>query len=888
MMWHDDDYRTPRPRATTCSRRLSRTIHRVTHTELLKDLHFLVHRCPSLYSVAMKVPSNQHAAERTRPLVHCRLSHNHTSVLVIIAIVWIYGASANIDIVNHHGFLTATTTAGSQVGAQETAKVGVAEGQDKINTTTDSDIITEWHPNDGEVPFLLHAAPQLVHNNATNDRTTLRIASYNPKDRMGSKLQNAIGGWALSRALGWKFCSPNDEAITLFPDIDICNENQTGTLVQKLRPREMSVGGVYSINSRGVHKVWSRIQMLEQRQGEGRVWGSTARAEWRDMILNAAPKERLFTPKTNGNTTTATTIKIVVHIRRGDVAPTGKWAYRFIDDNAYLQLIALCKEHLQNQPWEVHIFSEDYGATNWTAFENPNTYFHLAPRDTSGVFAPGNLTENVRDWAHFLEADILIAGGTFSVIPALARPAPSPESGLPLTIYYGRNYGYLSGGWYPKYWLPWEWNGTEVTVNFSKHTSTASRPNAKSAVLNQCLIKANEMHIRPFSKQWDEAGLPLFGSIVRAPDRSPNRTLMWYASFSLKTLKYKTPYAQRRAAMVNRWMKTRWFCDDTVGKLVGKPKMRDMIVIECPNSDAVNEIRVHNMSYFVGAHAKCELESPLEKPTGNITGGAYLFGSQAKNLTRLLPWMEYHRLLGVDHFYLYLIGDFTDEEALALPALAFVTYVPFLVIDPSDVVDTGIGSRVFGYQVVQIHDLLYRARAAGFEWLFFNDVDEYLQVMGGPAQGIGAGNASTGTSSVDTEPAQAQLSSYFSQDTAYFEVYTWFFGNAQSEDQPGFVRDPAAAYDIDFVYRDPEPVRGRRQKCIIRPDRIHLYDVHTVISGDKGSLLDPYKQLRFNHYKDPTSGVFDLRGAGSGILDTSLRDSFRDAVSEHVLRSTDR
>lgn len=86
---------------------------------------------------------------------------------------------------------------------------------------------------------------------------------------------------------------------------------------------------------------------------------------------------------------------------------------------------------------------------------------------------------------------------------------------------------------------------------------------------------------------------------------------------------------QRRSAMVQQWMRTPWYCDDTVGRLVGKPKMRDMIVIECGGVGGapVNEIRVRNATYFVGAHTKCELESSLHVDDGKnkTAGGAYTY-----------------------------------------------------------------------------------------------------------------------------------------------------------------------------------------------------------------------------------------------------------------------
>jgi hypothetical protein len=170
------------------------------------------------------------------------------------------------------------------------------------------------------------------------------------------------------------------------------------------------------------------------------------------MILNAAG---VYEPFWKNDSSVR---KIAVSIRRGDVTPDGKWYYRFIPDQAYLSLIQKCRSMFPQN--EVHVFSEDYGATNWTAYHGIVDFFHLAPKGQS------DLMFNLRDWAHFLKADILIAGGTFSIIPALGRPEPGND-GLPMTIFFRNNYGYLSSGYHPKHWVSWFFgkNGTvELTL----------------------------------------------------------------------------------------------------------------------------------------------------------------------------------------------------------------------------------------------------------------------------------------------------------------------------------------------------------------------------------------------------------------------------------------
>jgi hypothetical protein len=397
-------------------------------------------------------------------------------------------------------------------------------------------------------------------------------------------------------------------------------------------------------------------------------------------------------------------------------------------------------------------------------------------------------------------------------------------------------------------------------VNFDGSTNILAK-NRGHVVLNQCLIQANDKYIKAVSANWDHQGLPQFGSIVQAPHRYAKNTLVWYATFSIKRIKYATPTPLRKAVLATKWMvNADWHCDGEKGKLVGEPSSRqDMITIACPN-ERVSNIRVYNTTYHVGAHVHCALESPLPLPVGKITGGLYLFGIAAKNVSECIPWMEYHRMLGVDHFYVYLMASYSKEEEKMLPNLPYITYVPFLVMHPSQIPrNLDGGSRIFGFQLPQMQDLLYRARAAGFEWLFYNDVDEYIQVM------------------------QGSLQQYLSESVAYLELQTWCFGNAAKGHRDRMLSPPELT--IDYIFRAPEPVSKGRQKCLVRPDQIDLYDVHQVKSGGPGRLVHPKKEMRLNHYKNAHARVNGLERNESAVKDTSFREQFREILKAGVKES---
>ncbi len=157
-----------------------------------------------------------------------------------------------------------------------------------------------------------------------------------------------------------------------------------------------------------------------------------------NIINKTLASEDLFEANKDPNTVT-----VAINIRRGDFTD---WQRKVYLDQYYVILL----RHLRfllvkaGRIPEVHLFSEDYGmidigrniTRNWTMYEGLVEHYHFAP-DMRTARNPHvmNMDLNLRDWRHFVQADILIVGGSFSRIPALGRPLqPNAETGLPLTI----------------------------------------------------------------------------------------------------------------------------------------------------------------------------------------------------------------------------------------------------------------------------------------------------------------------------------------------------------------------------------------------------------------------------------------------------------------------
>ena len=160
---------------------------------------------------------------------------------------------------------------------------------------------------------------------------------------------------------------------------------------------------------------------------------------WRNNILTAPPrgalkssdtvKENLFKSE---NVTT-----IAVHVRRGDYT----WKKRkdvFTKDTVCIQAITQIRDMVKARASEglgrpeVHLFSEDYGTVNWTSYEGLVDEWHFAP--FMGILHQMDWALNIRDWIHFIKADITIATGAFSTLPSEFKTDPDPKTGLPLLL----------------------------------------------------------------------------------------------------------------------------------------------------------------------------------------------------------------------------------------------------------------------------------------------------------------------------------------------------------------------------------------------------------------------------------------------------------------------
>lgn len=278
--------------------------------------------------------------------------------------------------------------------------------------------------------------PKLMNSLSTIDGNAdniIIVMRYPRNDRMGSNLQRPLNLMAYAHCKGYKFCvAPGRLGSAEIFGFPVCPHELDTQLpyIGSLFETSVNQSGIYSFQRNDGALLYAISENIAC------AYSSSFRRKWRDMILNipylsdsrSAASQELFY---NDNTT----MKIAVHIRRGDISSRHPI---YISDATFIATIRKLKQMLSKvlgKDSQVHVFSEDYGDTNWTAYGGELVdYFHLAPQMNQKNKHTMDIELNLRDWKHFITADILVVGGTFSRMASYARDDPDSITGLPLTV----------------------------------------------------------------------------------------------------------------------------------------------------------------------------------------------------------------------------------------------------------------------------------------------------------------------------------------------------------------------------------------------------------------------------------------------------------------------
>jgi Glycosyltransferase family 92 len=422
----------------------------------------------------------------------------------------------------------------------------------------------------------------------------------------------------------------------------------------------------------------------------------------------------------------------------------------------------------------------------------------------------------------------------------------------------------------------------------TKNTSS-SIPKAR---LNECLVVANRIHIHDVTKEHRSQGLPLFSSIVQSPIRNDERrrhdngndddddALYWTAHFTLVHLTWKRKHYEPRVRFPQWSYQDHgaiWYCDGQQAMVVngGCPK-GNSLHIRCPQqqNEVVTNITIYNYTYYVQDHVLCELHHAVKEPQPTAQVAAAVMAYKM-DVHLALEWMEYHRLIGIDHFFVYVLD--ADFE-MTWPDLEYITYIPWN-LNPQverSMVD------LFLFQTAAQTNAILRGRALGLQWVALNDMDEYIVTRGNYT-------ATTTSAAVAaaTLPLKTLLAKYYEQsNVAAIQGETISFGKQNGSNK---TRLP---WLLDYTWRNDRTFgKMKRTKCIVRPTHTEYYVIHWVSwpepDGNKQGLVihkaDPEQELWIHHYKKPQNGPFamDLKEATT-VADSFLHDMYTSVVSDRV------
>ena len=193
----------------------------------------------------------------------------------------------------------------------------------------------------------------------------------------------------------------------------------------------------------------------------------------------------------------------------------------------------------------------------------------------------------------------------------------------------------------------------------------------------------------------------------------------------------------------------------------------------------------------------------------------------------LVEWIEYYRIIGADHFYIY------DNRSLGRSKIRRVL-APYIQSGLVTLLDwdypyrSGASDNSWRYcQRGQMHHCLYKY-GGRTDWLLFVDVDEFIYPLDA------------------TQFSLMHLLEHMATDmsVAALQFKMMWFGDS------GHERFPGGLVLEQYMRRDQETLAAGREKCIVRPKLTELMLIHAVkrsSSGARMHVVDP-AEYRLNHY----------------------------------------
>ena len=241
----------------------------------------------------------------------------------------------------------------------------------------------------------------------------------------------------------------------------------------------------------------------------------------------------------------------------------------------------------------------------------------------------------------------------------------------------------------------------------------------------------------------------------------------------------------------------------------------------------------------------------------------------------LVPqWIEYHRILGIEHFWVY-VNEVWDLSALYNQS--YITYVPYDLNWNNH--KSHFQHRYNSYkpkisQEPASFACMWNAKKYGYDWVTTIDVDEWIRV---PA----AEDNRTGVSK--SFPLRSYMERFDPNEYSCFIMRSIAFGRNIWLKQPDYPINPLL---IDYVWRQNKNLSeysGHRAKGIYNPQSVWSFGVHYcwVVEGTINGFYPQKGGLFMHHYKLAHEGVYRkyekkmVESEGDLLQDPAVRDMYR-------------
>ncbi len=240
-------------------------------------------------------------------------------------------------------------------------------------------------------------------------------------------------------------------------------------------------------------------------------------------------------------------------------------------------------------------------------------------------------------------------------------------------------------------------------------------------------------------------------------------------------------------------------------------------------------------------------------------------------------WIEYHRILGMEHFWIYV----NDEWSLTgLYNTSYITYIPFDLIWENH--ESHFNHRYNSWmpkisQEPSSYHCLWNAKKYGYDWLTTTDVDEYIHVP--------AVEDETQKDVSVVFPLRSYLMRFDPNEFGCLKMRSVPYGKNTFLSQPDFPPNPLL---IDYVWRENKTLSdySGREKVIYNPQSVWSIGVHYCWRAQgKEEMMHPERgDVYLQHYKLAHKGVAHMKHVKKMLpeekllKDSMVRDTYRSEV----------